>query len=1201
MAVNPEQYYTGDGSRTLFPFSFQYLEESDVKVSVDGTVKTQTTDYTFANATTISFNSAPASSTEVRVYRDTNVDELKATFFAGSAIRANDLNDNLTQNNYAVQEIKAYTWDNETGTIHSDETWVSSDTQIATTAAMDQRFLDEAAETILSTETWVSDDDHIATTAALDARFQDELSETILSTETWPDDDNTIATTAAIDNRIDTAITNDIGTDGTGITVTDDGDGTITLGLGSGSIDLDRIKASDIITTGETWANNDDTIATTAKIDDVIDDAITGDILIDSTGLTKVTSGGQTTLGIGAGSVDLDRIKAGDIINLAEQNAGPTTADTSIFTSSAAAKRFDTLVQLTTPSGSDYQVGKTWLQNDDDLTLSIWNGTGWTAVSSGGTFTEQPSVVYVDQASGDNSNTGHRISTPKATIKAAIEQINAEIDIEITSGGSGYVEGSYTTVALTGGNGTGLTADITVNASGVVSAVTVNSTTVLEDYSIGDVLSASNTDLGGSGSGLQITVTGDGDGQIVIVSAGAYPEAAPIQIKRRNVSIIGQSLRSCIVHPTSATETNTLFELNSGSYISNLTLTGVKAGTGTGNTLDAVLPTTQGWNFAFYNDAFITKSPYIQNCTNFSDSEIENDPTSANYLIHNPAGGQAGDTDSAPTGGGLLVNGATPHDNSPLRSMVCDSYTHVGLNGPGILVTNNGYAQCTSSYAFFNRYHIKCLNGGQANLAASTTDFGNQALVADGRSTAAIFSAALSTGITSGDITFTIDAPTPGASWHGTATRPQSNMLVDVDGTFYPILSATANGTGWDVTISRPDSTNRSNNLGINGNKTTPLTIDFYLRSQIASSGHTMEYVGSGTNYTALPENGGVPVEANQVVELNNGKIWTATTDHNGKFKVGDFFEVDQELGFVTIPEGSIAFDLLSDQSPQLGANLDVNGNTITGLPSTPTANDEAVSKAYVDTQIGGIDEVVEDLTPQLGGDLDVNGNTITSASNGNIVIDPNGTGTISLGADTSVTGNITVSGTVDGRDVATDGTKLDGIESGATADQTAAEIRTLVDSATDSNVFTDADHTKLDGIETGATADQTKADIDALNINADQVDGLEASQFIRADASDSYTGGLFNGEETITAGTGGMNLQNGHFWTCAGITIPLPTNGAAGFSGLIRVTAAPTFATGWDFPGGTYTAPTAFPAIAPFYIVDSSTFLLGNWTEGIA
>ena len=88
--------------------------------------------------------------------------------------------------------------------------------------------------------------------------------------------------------------------------------------------------------------------------------------------------------------------------------------------------------------------------------------------------------------------------------------------------------------------------------------------------------------------------------------------------------------------------------------------------------------------------------------------------------------------------------------------------------------------------------------------------------------------------------------------------------------------------------------------------------------------------------------------------------------------------------------------------------------------------------------------------------------------------------GTIATGAHT-VTGNIAVSGTVDGRDVAADGTKLDGIETGATADQTDAEIRAAVQAATDSNVFTDADHTKLDGIETGATADQTASEIKTL------------------------------------------------------------------------------------------------------------------------
>ena len=87
----------------------------------------------------------------------------------------------------------------------------------------------------------------------------------------------------------------------------------------------------------------------------------------------------------------------------------------------------------------------------------------------------------------------------------------------------------------------------------------------------------------------------------------------------------------------------------------------------------------------------------------------------------------------------------------------------------------------------------------------------------------------------------------------------------------------------------------------------------------------------------------------------------------------------------------------------------------------------------------------------------------------------------LDVGAGIDVTGNLTVTGTVDGRDVATDGAKLDGIEASATADQTAAEIRTLVESASDSNVFTDADHTKLNGIETAATADQTAAEIRTL------------------------------------------------------------------------------------------------------------------------
>jgi hypothetical protein len=52
---------------------------------------------------------------------------------------------------------------------------------------------------------------------------------------------------------------------------------------------------------------------------------------------------------------------------------------------------------------------------------------------------------------------------------------------------------------------------------------------------------------------------------------------------------------------------------------------------------------------------------------------------------------------------------------------------------------------------------------------------------------------------------------------------------------------------------------------------------------------------------------------------------------------------------------------------------------------------------AWVSITSGGITDLVQDTTPQLGGALDVNGFNITSASNGNVVILPNGTGKVSL------------------------------------------------------------------------------------------------------------------------------------------------------------------------------------------------------------
>ena len=139
--------------------------------------------------------------------------------------------------------------------------------------------------------------------------------------------------------------------------------------------------------------------------------------------------------------------------------------------------------------------------------------------------------------------------------------------------------------------------------------------------------------------------------------------------------------------------------------------------------------------------------------------------------------------------------------------------------------------------------------------------------------------------------------------------------------------------------------------------------------------------------------------------------------------------------------------------------------------------------------------------------------------------------GTLASGAQT-VTGNIAVSGTVDGRDVAADGTKLDGIETNAKDDQTAAEIRALTEAATDSNVFTDADHTKLNNIETAATADQTASEIktllqsDKLTLSEMNLTSLDGRYFTEAESDARY----FKQDASETIASGNTWSSNDNF-----------------------------------------------------------------------
>ena len=118
--------------------------------------------------------------------------------------------------------------------------------------------------------------------------------------------------------------------------------------------------------------------------------------------------------------------------------------------------------------------------------------------------------------------------------------------------------------------------------------------------------------------------------------------------------------------------------------------------------------------------------------------------------------------------------------------------------------------------------------------------------------------------------------------------------------------------------------------------------------------------------------------------------------------------------------------DIVSDTSPQLGGNLDVNGNSIVSASNgnieiTPNGSGKVVldglSHPTADGSAGQflqtdgsatlqfatvLQNVSEDSSPQLGANLDVQTNQIVTTANRNIKLYPNGTGVVEVGGDGS-------------------------------------------------------------------------------------------------------------------------------------------------------------------------------------------------------
>ena len=118
MAVT-QNSYIGNGTTTTYAFTFPYLKSADIKAQINAS---EETGFTLPTATTLQFNTAPLNGDKIKIYRKTDDESLTATFYAGSSLKSEDLNDNFTQNLYTTQEVNARYLSNLGGTMVGDLT-----------------------------------------------------------------------------------------------------------------------------------------------------------------------------------------------------------------------------------------------------------------------------------------------------------------------------------------------------------------------------------------------------------------------------------------------------------------------------------------------------------------------------------------------------------------------------------------------------------------------------------------------------------------------------------------------------------------------------------------------------------------------------------------------------------------------------------------------------------------------------------------------------------------------------------------------------------------------------------------------------------------------------------------------------------------------------------------------------------------------
>lgn len=216
-------------------------------------------------------------------------------------------------------------------------------------------------------------------------------------------------------------------------------------------------------------------------------------------------------------------------------------------------------------------------------------------------------------------------------------------------------------------------------------------------------------------------------------------------------------------------------------------------------------------------------------------------------------------------------------------------------------------------------------------------------------------------------------------------------------------------------------------------NVATGTEVFFHNVSTISTGGTSMEYVGSGVTYNALPFFGGEPDATKERIELNNGKCFTVSNDQIGNFRVGEFFTVNALTGEVAIDAENLSLSGISAIGPfkrngiPVGVQLkEVSNNTgliaSTGLQDVNTTPTQYAVSTYVENrylnkvQSGTAQSVESDVA--FNGTINADGGLIDSTD---ILLTISSLNTINLDSENTTIG---------------DGTGTTGVQNYATFDR---------------------------------------------------------------------------------------------------------------------------------------------------------------------